>query len=545
MSLVLLAGGNRLPPSAAWLFTAGTAIFVVLKNVHWADVLAERVIKESGKEAVVASGITPSGPIHLGNLREVITADAIYRALQRQGATAKLLFIADTFDPLRRVYPFLPESYRKFIGRPLSDVPDPAGCCSDYAEHFLRPFLEVLTSLGIEPEVFRAHELYGDGVFQEAIAKALEQRDAIAETMRDVAGRELPADWWPLMVKCRECGRMSTTKILDHDRVAHTVGYECSCGHSGRADYGAAEAKLSWRVDWPARWRIFGVTIEPFGKDHAAPGGSYDTGRAIAAGVYGYQAPTPLVYEWIFLKGKGAMASSTGVAIPAEEMLRILAPEVLRFLMVRARPEKHLEFDPVMGLLQTAQDYQELEREYYAEQSDALARRIYELSQVGKVPGKMPIQLPFLHLATVFQTAHGDTAKALDILSRTGYPVPAHETVRVNQHLELAGAWLEKWAPKEFRFTLRETLPPEAGDLSSSQKQLLSRLAVDVQEGQHAEEIHQVIHQQGKDLGLSAKQSFSAVYIAFLGRPSGPRAGWFLASLPRDFMVRRLREASD
>ena len=37
--------------------------------------------------------------------------------------------------------------------------------------------------------------------------------------------------------------------------------------------------------------------------------------------------------------------------------------------------------------------------------------------------------------------------------------------------------------------------------------------------------------------------AFEAIYIAFLGQPKGPRAGWFLAFLERDFVLSRLREA--
>jgi lysyl-tRNA synthetase class I len=32
--------------------------------------------------------------------------------------------------------------------------------------------------------------------------------------------------------------------------------------------------------------------------------------------------------------------------------------------------------------------------------------------------------------------------------------------------------------------------------------------------------------------------------LAFLGKASGPQAGWFLAALDRDFVVARLREAA-
>ena len=48
--------------------------------MHWADVLADELIKKYEKH-VLATGITPSGPIHIGNMREVLTTDAVYSSL--------------------------------------------------------------------------------------------------------------------------------------------------------------------------------------------------------------------------------------------------------------------------------------------------------------------------------------------------------------------------------------------------------------------------------------------------------------------------------
>jgi len=76
--------------------------------MHWADVVAEKLL-ESGSEHIISSGITPSGPIHLGNMREILTADAIVKAVNDKGGKAKLVYVADNADPLRKVYPFLDE----------------------------------------------------------------------------------------------------------------------------------------------------------------------------------------------------------------------------------------------------------------------------------------------------------------------------------------------------------------------------------------------------------------------------------------------------
>ena len=115
--------------------------------VHWADEVAGRVLA-SGREPVLSTGISPSGEIHIGNLREVLTADAIYRALLDRGARPRFNYVCDNFDPLRRVYPFLdPQVYASLVGRPLSEIPCPDGRHASYGDHFLEPFLDSLRTL--------------------------------------------------------------------------------------------------------------------------------------------------------------------------------------------------------------------------------------------------------------------------------------------------------------------------------------------------------------------------------------------------------------
>ena len=46
---------------------------------HWADQQAAKIIKEKGDldSYTCASGITPSGTVHIGNFREIITVDLV------------------------------------------------------------------------------------------------------------------------------------------------------------------------------------------------------------------------------------------------------------------------------------------------------------------------------------------------------------------------------------------------------------------------------------------------------------------------------------
>src|SRR4029453_8635255 len=129
---------------------------------------------------LLSTGITPSGEYHVGHLREILTAAGVHRALQDQGATVQMNYVADTMDPLRRVYAFLdPAVYHEAVGRPLCDIPCPCGKHPSYAEHYLEPFLAAMQTLGIALEVVRADALYRQGQLDTQILLALQHTETI------------------------------------------------------------------------------------------------------------------------------------------------------------------------------------------------------------------------------------------------------------------------------------------------------------------------------------------------------------------------------
>ena len=489
---------------------------------HWADVIADNVAATRERH-IIATGITPSGSIHIGNLREVLTADAAYRALCDAGADAELIYIGDTFDPLRKVYPFLSDDYAEHVGKPLYAIPCPCGNCANYAEHYLMPFLESLEELNIRPAVYLAHELYENGDFVPATIKALQNRDKIAAILEKVSKRAIPADWSPFNVLCESCGRITTTKVTGFDERRETVDYTCDCGYAGTVPV-KGNGKLTWRVDWASRWGILGVTIEPFGKDHATRGGSYDTGTRISREIYGYEPPYPIIYEWIHLKGKGAMSSSTGVTVTITDMLRVMPPEVLRYLIIKTKPEKHIDFDPSRIV--------ELIDEY-----DRATGRARELSLTKT---SLRSEIPFTHIVTALQIA-SDPDSFHEVLRRSGYGALDEESVQ--RRMENASNWLALYAPESVKFEVQETLPPVVESLSPEQRTGLLRIASGISDDMTASGLHDLVYGASEAAGISGSKMFQAIYIAILGKKSGPRAGYFMASLDRAFLLNRLTEA--
>ncbi|HML05956.1 MAG TPA: lysine--tRNA ligase, partial [Methanobacterium sp.] len=111
---------------------------------HWVENVADSLKERDVEKHVVASGTSISGSIHIGNSCDVFIANAVTKALKNTDTPAEVIWIADDYDPLRKVpYP-LPESYEKYLGIPYAHIPCPENCCENFVEHFEKPFLDTL-----------------------------------------------------------------------------------------------------------------------------------------------------------------------------------------------------------------------------------------------------------------------------------------------------------------------------------------------------------------------------------------------------------------
>ena len=262
--------------------------------MFWADELAASA---SGRH-VVNDSKTPSGTVHVGSLRGPVVVDTIARALRAAGRDVELRYGVDDLDPMDAQALLTPDAIERFMGVPLAHVPDPAGGChASYARHFAGVFIDTFDGLGIRPGTYYwMSEVYGSGAMDPYIRRALEGAATVREIYRRVANVNHPDDWHPLFVICESCGRIGTTIVTGWDAAAGTVRYECradlvrwatGCGHSGAVSPFGGRAKLPYNVDWAAKWDLFGVTIEPAGKDLSTKGGSRDRSDAIAREVFG------------------------------------------------------------------------------------------------------------------------------------------------------------------------------------------------------------------------------------------------------------------
>jgi lysyl-tRNA synthetase class 1 len=527
--------------------------------VFWADELAARL---EGPQ-VVNDSKTPSGTVHVGSLRGPVILDVIVRALRARNLPTTLLYGVDDLDPMDAQAMLTPDASERWMGAPLANVPDPVGDCHpSYARHFAALFIDTFSGLGIHPDrYYWMSEIYAAGQLDPFIRTALARAEVVRDIYRRVSRVERPPGWLPVHVICPTCGKVGTTLARDWD--GETVAFEClpdlvtwarGCSTTGRiAPFGGA-AKLPWNLEWAAQWSMFGVTIEPCGKDLATAGGSRDRSDAIAREVFDREPPLNLAYEFLNIGGR-KMSSSKGRGAAAHEIAEVVPPEQLRLLMIRPRPNHAIDFDP-NGTDAIPRLFDESDRIAAASAGIEVKGdlppdhdRVFAASLVDPdadlLAAGSAYRPPFAHLALLLQVPGVDLPARME--AEKGAPLTDAERALLEERTRAARAWLDVYAPDRARIEVqRDGLPPAAARLDADQRRALSSLAAALAttEEWDGESLQGAIFDAARSAGLPAGRIFAALYLSFLGQPSGPRAGWLLASLPRDFVAERLRAAS-
>ncbi len=511
-------------------------------STHWADIHADKVIREKGPKGayVCASGITPSGTVHVGNFREIISVDLVARALRDRGEGVRFIYSWDDYDVFRKVPATIEDgaAFEKYLRWPITLVPDPDGREESYARANERQLEALLHQVGIDPEFIYQADRYRTSSYAEGIRRALEMRETIREIFNRFRTVPLADDWWPVSVFSRFTNR-DTTRVVGWDGE-WMLTYHCDeTDQEDTIDLRSTpHAKLPWRVDWPMRWNVEGVDFEPAGKDHHSEGGSFDTARHVVADVYGGEAPVTFQYDFISVKGRGGkMSSSTGELIGLGDVLEIYQPEIVRYLFAGTRPNSEFAISFDLDVIKIHEDYDRCERIYYGQErvSDKRAekeRRIYELSQVHGVAATLPAQIPFRHLTNVLQIHMGDVERALSQMP--GYDLLDEELRRrARCRAECAWRWLQTYSPEDFRFHLADGSRADAA-LDDRERAALIALADLVATDLVAigeRELQNAIYNIARAHGMEPKEFFVKLYHVLVEQDRGPRLAGFLKTM--------------
>jgi lysyl-tRNA synthetase class 1 len=560
--------------------------------VHWLQEIVDEIEKRNGNIITLSTGKTPSGHIHIGILREILICDSLRRIFEKEKKKVKNYLFFDSLDAAKRFPSYIDKDFqKKHLGKPFSLIPCPfEECgCENYAHHFGEELYSTFNDFGIKTQLIWTHELYNKMEMKEKVRIALEKtvkikkilKEYILPTLDEIKKNqfiEMQKTWLPVMIICDHCNRLLyhrkdgaiiPNRALKYNKDSQTIYYECAaCGHKSEMSIYSGKLKLNWRIDWPAKWSLFGTTCEPAGKDHSVKGGAYDTGIRLCKDIFGYEGPVKVPYEWLRL-GNYDMKTSKGIVFTPKKYLEIADPEIYRMLILRTNPMKHISLR-IEEMPQYYESFERMEKIYYgiemaeSEEERVLLEYLYPLTKIGGVPDEKPEKISFGLLIFLSQVQNilpiekiYDKAKCIIGNQNLEKKVTMEE---FRSLLERTKAWIDEIkkiienekddkTKKEIlqKVTLFEI--PDKIDKTFLQKlddqqingiKLLRDYLIE-NHNLDADTIQNKIFTIAKDdLKLSPKKLFEAIYLVLFGKKFGPRLGSFIKLLDKNWLLERL-----
>ncbi|MBC8550850.1 MAG: lysine--tRNA ligase [Candidatus Brocadiales bacterium] len=513
-----------------------------MEAIHWADQIVRRVIHDKGDKNsyTVAAGITPSGVVHIGNFREIMTVDLIARAFKHAKKRARFIYSWDDYDVFRKVPKGMPkpDMLKKHLRKPIIDIPDPFETESSYARHHELDVEQDVAKVGIFPEYIYQAKKYRKGDYIKEIKIALKSTDKIKEILNEFRKEPLPKDWLPITGFCPECGK-DNLKFSNYDNK-DTLKMDCKdCNTTININLNKADfLKLPWRIDWPMRWAYEEVDFEPGGKDHSTTGGSFSTAKEIVK-LFKGTAPSYLMYNFISIKGAGGkISSSLGNVITLRDCLEIYEPMIVRWLFAGTRPGSEFAISFDLDVLKLYEDFDKCERIYYKKQEAkndkefAQQKRIYELSAINKPLKKISIQPSFRHLTNIVQIYNNDLKKIINYYN----PQSKEDKEKITTRANCAINWLKKYAPEDMKFKLQENPSKKIiSQLKENEKQALIKLSNSLKNKKFDEKsLFEEFYNISKSLELESKEFFQVAYKILINKQKGPKLAPFILEIGKE-----------
>ncbi|MDT0200357.1 lysine--tRNA ligase [Nocardioides sp. AE5] len=547
----------------------------------WVTRAADDAVRHAGEGATritLASGASPSGPIHLGNLREFLTVHFVAEELRGRGLEVRHLHSWDDYDRFRKVPAGVDPAWSEHIGRPLSAVPDPWECHPSWAEHFKAPLQAALAEMGVEMDEISQTTMYQAGTYREQILTALRNRELIekvlakyrtkaapvAESEQEAAAladsvtaddeaEDLPVGADTLLARfpykpwCRDCGR-DTTTVTAYDDATTDLAYTCQiCSFEGITNVATQdEGKLVWKVDWPMRWAFEGVNFEPGGVDHASPGSSYTVGKELVKAVYGGRAPSFVGYSFVGVAGMAKMSSSRGGVPTAADALQVLEAPILRWLYVRRQPKQafNVEFGP--DVVRLYDEWDALGRKAANPAKRDAQVLAFERASSTTTAGTLPtpkVVVPFRTLASVADVTAGSADLISKVIGDVGNP---HDSVDdLQPRLDRAMQWTADYVDPDERTIVRaEPDTARLAALGEQEARWLELLLANLPDPLALDEVTTVVYGVPKlarglalddaptdEVKADQKAFFTLLYNLLVDKDKGPRLPTLIVAL--------------
>ncbi|MEV6597650.1 lysine--tRNA ligase [Actinoplanes sp. NPDC051346] len=560
--------------------------------VDWVTRFADEVIAEAqqrspGKPVVCASGLSPSGPIHLGNLREVMTPHLVADEIRRRGHEVVHLISWDDYDRFRKVPAGVDPSWAEHIGKPLTAVPAPPGSrFPNWAEHFKAALIDSLAELGVDYRGISQTEMYTSGAYREQILLAMRERariDAILDRYRtkgrtgaapkanaklDAADAAAAAEaaegsgaadeddgtastgYYPYKPYCGQCGK-DTTTVTAYDDETTSMTYVCVDGFTETVLLNEFDrGKLVWKVDWPMRWAYEGVHFEPSGVDHSSPGSSFVVGGQIVTEVFGGVRPIGPMYAFVGISGMAKMSSSRGGVPTPADALAIMEAPLLRWMYARRRPNQAFKVAFDAEIQRLYDEWDALEAKIAAGTAapgDEAAHDRAVRTATVTLP-RTPTPIAYRTLASIVDITTGHDEQTLRILRDLDPRRPVTELSEVRPRLDKAQTWVLTQLSADARTQVRTEPDKEIlASLDDDQRESLRLLAAGLDANWSLDGLTTLVYGVPKvmaglppdtkptqELKVAQRSFFVLVYRLLIGKETGPRLPTLLLAVGAD-----------
>jgi lysyl-tRNA synthetase class 1 len=551
----------------------------VIGHGTWYDKMAQKVVNRERKlgrsleKVRTEMGLGASGFPHIGSLGDAARSYAVTLALNDMGFNSELIAFCDDKDGLRKVPAGLPKSLEKYLGFPVSGIPDPFGCHEGYGRHMSSLLLDALDKCGIEYRYVSAKEVYEKGLLLEEIRTIMLNAKKVGEIVKEEVGQERYTEVLPFFPVCEKCGRIYTTKALEFVPETDKVLYACEgleirqkwiegCGHKGEADISRGEGKLSWKGEFAARWKAFDIRFEAYGKDIAD---SVRINDRICREILCFEPPSHARYEMFLDKGGRKISKSAGNVFTPQVWFRYGSPQSLLLLMLkRFVGTRTLDVSDIPSYMN---ELDNLEDVYFGKKAvkDAKElvklRGLYEYCWVMKPPSKPSVHAPYNLLTFLAKMAPKncieefieEKLKNYDYLQKD-----QHADKNLRQRIKYAYNWIRDF--KEIKEThtnltneeknaivylINFLMSEEYPRLPSEQYQdvLPLYLITKPPTGSEAERIQNAIFNAAKTNGLKPGAFFRILYLILMGASQGPRLGPYILAMGKQNVMAALRRA--
>lgn len=509
------------------------------KKFHFIDSAVPKL-----KQWTVKSSSSLSGVLHIGRLSDLIRGEAVSRALEKEGFKQEFIYVTEDMDPLRKIPKGVPKKFEEYLGMPVSDVPDPFGCHKSYAEHFISEFFNVLDDfLFLTPKLFSMRKEYKKGSFNESAQVLLKNSDKVRVIIESQQDSKLAQAWSPWKPICEKCGKLQTTILTNVDGL--DVSYKCEdysfeksvakgCGFEGTSDLSKGNGKLVWKSEWAAQWKHWGVCSEGAGKEYESRNSAFWVNAEICEKVLGFPMPVPIFYEHLMIDGK-KMSASLGNVVYPKDWAEVARPETLKYLyMKRINKARSFSWGDVPSL------ELEVDRDVSSGGSKLISYSAVKNRELVQIP------VDYSTIATLIPLFKDDANLFTQLFSAGLFPknFSGKEKDALIERIKMARAWLEKYAPQEFKLSFLEILSDEVKNVMNvSARKLLPVVAKKLEGIDSADEIQQAIFNEAKANDVKPKQLFKVIYLALTGKESGPRAGLLILALGKEKCLQRFKEA--